>query len=136
MADPRLAHTGLKSTKPRRQVLDMLEQPEVCCLSAGAIYQSLMDAGEQVSQATIYRVLGDLEEAGLLVGHYFDGEQKEYGLAERAGHDHMLCEETGTVIKFDDPTVTRHLARLAAEHGYDIVPGSLSFRVRPAGDKR
>ena len=94
-----LRKAGLKVTSPRLKILEVLETSAERHLSAEAIYKALIDAGEEFGIATVYRVLTQFEQAGLVARHNFEGGTSVFELADRTHHDHMVCLETGKVIK-------------------------------------
>jgi len=126
-----LRKVGLKVTVPRKRILELLEEAGNKHVTADDIYRVLMQAGEDVGLATVYRVLNQFEAAGLVVKHNFEGGQAFYELDSGGHHDHMVCVETGTVIEFSNTEIERLQAEIAAEHGFDIVDHSLVIYVRP-----
>lgn len=131
MSTGNLRKAGLKVTLPRKRILDLLMEESERHLTADDIYRVLMQAGEDVGLATVYRVLNQFEQAGLVVKHNFESGQAYYELDSGDHHDHMVCAETGQVIEFSSPEIERLQAEIAAEHGYDIVDHSLVIYVRP-----
>lgn len=126
-----LRKVGLKVTQPRKLILDLLEETDNKHVTADDIYRVLMQSGEDIGLATIYRVLNQFESAGLVVKHNFEGGQAFYELDSGSHHDHMICVETGKVIEFTNEEIEILQARIAAEHGYDIEDHSLVLYVRP-----
>ncbi|MBU57854.1 MAG: ferric iron uptake transcriptional regulator [Alcanivorax sp.] len=131
-----LRKAGLKVTLPRMKILQQLESSSERHLSAEDIYKSLMDAGEDVGLATVYRVLTQFEQAGIVLRHNFEGGSAVFELADEDHHDHMVCMETGEVIEFVDDEIEERQHRIAEEHGYEIVDHSLVLYVRPKGSKK
>lgn len=128
-----LRKAGLKVTLPRVKILQILESSEQHHMSAEDVYKSLMEAGEDVGLATVYRVLTQFEGAGLVVRHNFDGGHSVFELERGDHHDHMVCTDTGTVIEFHNEEIERLQDAIAAEHGYEIVGHSLVLYVKPKG---
>jgi len=126
-----LRKVGLKVTQPRKRILDLLEETINKHMTADDIYRVLMQAGDDIGLATVYRVLNQFEAAGLVVKHNFEGGQAYYELDSGMHHDHMVCIETGKVIEFSNDEIERLQAQIAAEHGYDIEDHSLVIYVRP-----
>ena len=126
-----LRKVGLKVTQPRKRILDLLEETVNKHMTADDIYRVLMQAGDDIGLATVYRVLNQFEAAGLVVKHNFEGGQAYYELDSGMHHDHMVCIETGKVIEFSNDEIERLQAQIAAEHGYDIQDHSLVIYVRP-----
>jgi Fur family ferric uptake transcriptional regulator len=126
-----LRKAGLKVTAPRKRILELLDEAGNKHVTADDIYRVLMQAGEDVGLATVYRVLNQFEAAGLVVKHNFEGGQAYYELDSGDHHDHMVCVETGSVVEFSNSDIERLQAEIAAEHGYEIVDHSLVIYVRP-----
>ena len=131
MNDGNLRKAGLKVTQPRKLILELLDESRSRHLTADDIYRELIQAGEDIGLATVYRVLNQFEAAGLVVKHNFEGGQAYYELDSGEHHDHMVCVETGKVIEFSNSEIERLQAEIAAEHGYDIEDHSLVIYVRP-----
>jgi Fur family ferric uptake transcriptional regulator len=129
-----LRKVGLKVTQPRKRILDLLEKVGNKHVTADDIYRVLMQAGDDIGLATVYRVLNQFEAAGLVVKHNFEGGQAYYELDSGEHHDHMVCVETGTVIEFSNQEIERLQAEIAEGHGYDIEDHSLVIYVRPKKD--
>jgi Fur family ferric uptake transcriptional regulator len=126
-----LRNAGLKVTSPRLKVLEILESSRERHLSAEAIYRALLDSGEELGLATVYRVLTQFERAGLVARHNFEGGTAVFELADRTHHDHMVCLDTGKVIEFFDERIEQIQRDIANRHGYEIEDHSLVLYVRP-----
>ena len=120
-----LKEAGLKATLPRLKILQILENSSTRHLSAEDIYRALLESGEDVPIATIYRVLTQFESAGLVARHKFEGEHSVFELNEGSHHDHILCIECGRVEEFVDETIENRQKAIAAEHGFSITDHSL-----------
>jgi Fur family ferric uptake transcriptional regulator len=129
--DGNLRKAGLKVTQPRKLILELLDEAGNKHVTADDIYRVLIQAGEDIGLATVYRVLNQFETAGLVVKHNFEGGQAYYELDSGGHHDHMVCVETGKVIEFSNDEIERLQAEIATEHGYDIEDHSLVIYVRP-----
>ena len=126
-----LRKAGLKVTLPRLKILQILEESEERHMSAEDVYKALIDAGEDVGLATVYRVLTQFESAGLVMRHNFDGGHAVFELATDEHHDHMVCTETGDVIEFHDDAIEARQRKICEEHGYELVDHSLVLYVKP-----
>jgi Fur family ferric uptake transcriptional regulator len=127
-----LRKAGLKITLPRVKILQILEGRDVEAqhMSAEDVYRALLNAGEDVGLATVYRVLTQFETAGLVIRHNFETGHSVFELAKGEHHDHMVCMESGDVIEFLDPIIERRQHELAAEHGFELVDHSLVLYVK------
>lgn len=127
-----LRKAGLKVTLPRVKILELLESSEGAAqhLSAEDVYRALLEAGEDVGLATVYRVLTQFETAGLVVRHNFESGHSVFELASEEHHDHMVCLESGEVVEFNDPMIEQRQREIAEAHGYEIVDHSLVLYVR------
>jgi len=126
-----LKDAGLKVTSPRLKVLEALESSKDRHLSAEAIYRLLLDNGEELGLATVYRVLTQFEQAGLVSRNNFEGGTAVFELTDRSHHDHMVCLETGAVIEFCDERIEQIQKDIACKHGYELEDHSLVLYVRP-----
>ncbi|WLQ12069.1 ferric iron uptake transcriptional regulator [Hahella aquimaris] len=126
-----LKKAGLKVTLPRVKILSILENADNRHMSAEDVYKALLEAGDDVGLATVYRVLTQFESAGLILRHNFEGAHAVFELNHDEHHDHMVCAETGDVIEFFDPIIEKRQKEIAEEHGYEIVDHSLTLYVKP-----
>lgn len=126
-----LRKVGLKVTLPRVKILQMLASSEQHHMSAEDMYKALIEQGDDVGLATVYRVLTQFETAGLVVRHNFDGGHSVFEIARGDHHDHMVCLDTGTVIEFHNDEIEALQHKIAAEHGYKLTDHSLVLYVRP-----
>jgi Fur family ferric uptake transcriptional regulator len=126
-----LKKAGLKVTHPRKRILEILETQRSKHLTADDIYRCLVEAGEEIGLATVYRVLSQFETAGLVVKHNFESGQAYYELDSGEHHDHMVCVETGKVTEFISEEIEAAQRKIADAHGYDIEDHSLVIYVRP-----
>ncbi len=99
-------------------------------MSAENIYRALLDSGEELGLATVYRVLTQFERAGLVSRHNFEGGTAVFELADRTHHDHMVCLDSGEVIEFFDERIEQIQHEIANRYGYEIEDHSLVLYVR------
>jgi len=104
-------------------------------MSAEDVYKLLLEAGEDVGLATVYRVLTQFESAGLVIRHNFDSGHSVFELDRGGHHDHMVCLKTGKVIEFENEEIERLQEKIADEHGYDLEDHSLILYVKPKEGK-
>ena len=126
-----LKEAGLKATLPRIRILEILEASEQKHMSAEDVYKALLDAGEDVGLATVYRVLTQFEAAGLVIRHHFDSGHSVFELDSGGHHDHMVCIKTGKVIEFENEEIENLQHKIAEEHGYELHEHSLVLYVKP-----
>jgi Fur family transcriptional regulator, ferric uptake regulator len=115
-----LKKAGLKVTLPRMKILEILERSETRHLTAEAIYRELLDSGEEIGLATVYRVLTQFEAAGLVSRLHFEGNQAVFELERGGHHDHIICNQCGRVEEFFDETIEQRQREIAREHGFRI----------------
>ncbi len=120
-----LKKVGLKVTLPRMKILELLEVSEEHHLTAEDIYRMLLEGGEEIGLATVYRVLTQFEAAGLVRRHHFEGGQGVFELNRGEHHDHMVCSRTGKVVEFYDETIEQRQREIAKQHGFEISDHSL-----------
>ena len=130
--DAELKKAGLKVTLPRLRILELLEDGDKAHLSAEEIYRCLIDAGEEVGLATVYRVLTQFEQAGICIRHNFEEGHAVYEITSDDHHDHMVCLESGKVIEFHDDLIEKRQEAIAKEMGYEIVDHSMVLYVKPS----
>ena len=127
-----LKKAGLKVTLPRLKILEILEGNQQRHLSAEDIYKKLLETGEDIGLATVYRVLTQFETAGLVKRHNFEGGHSVFEMDEGEHHDHMVCVETGDVVEFIDEDIERLQREIAKKHGFELVDHSLVLYVKPS----
>jgi Fur family ferric uptake transcriptional regulator len=126
-----LRKVGLKVTHPRMRILELLEQKNhQHHFSAEDIYRQLLDHGDEIGLATVYRVLTQFEAAGLVLKHNFEGGQAVYELDRGGHHDHMVDVDTGKIIEFESAEIEKLQREIAAQHGYILEEHSLVLYVR------
>ena len=125
-----LRNAGLKITLPRLKILEILEGARSRHLSAEDIYKDLLQSGEDIGLATVYRVLTQFESAGLVTRHNFEGGHSVFELDDGDHHDHMVCVETGDVIEFVNEEIERLQHAIAEEFGYELLDHSLVLYVK------
>ena len=125
-----LRKAGLKVTLPRLKILEILENSRQRHLSAEDIYKELLETGEDIGLATVYRVLTQFEAAGLVTRHNFAGGHSVFEMDEGKHHDHMVCVETGEVVEFIDEEIERLQHKIAKSHNFELIDHSLVLYVR------
>ena len=125
MENQDLKRAGLKITLPRMKILEILESSDKKHLSAEDIYRVLLDTGEEIGLATIYRVLTQFEGAGLVIRHHFETGQALFELERGKHHDHLICVKCGKIIEFVDESIEAKQKEIAAKNGFRISDHSL-----------
>ena len=126
MSEPKeLKNVGLKATLPRLKVLALFESSQQRHLSAEDVYRMLLTGGEDVGLATVYRVLTQFEQAGLLVRHHFESDKAVFELNQGGHHDHIVCMQCGHVEEFCDEEIEKRQRQAASERGFAIREHSL-----------
>ncbi len=126
-----LRRVGLKVTLPRIKILDILNTSDQQHLNADAVYQALLEAGEDIGIATVYRVLNQLESVGLVTRHHFsEGGKAVYEIAQDTHHDHLICSTCGNVIEFEDAALQKRQRQLAEKLGFQLEDYSLVIRAK------
>ena len=120
-----LRKVGLKVTLPRIKILQILEQGNPHHMSAEDVYKRLLDSGEEVGLATVYRVLTQFESAGLVERHNFDAGHSVFELARGDHHDHIVCIDCGKVSEFTDETIEQRQEKIASDLGFQLEDHSL-----------
>ncbi len=120
-----LKRAGLKATVPRRRILEILETSGTHHLSAEDVYRELLEAGDDVGLATIYRVLTQFESAGLVSRHHFESGHAVFELERGHHHDHIVCVQCGKVEEFFDKTIENRQKLVVGKMGYEIQDHSL-----------
>jgi Fur family transcriptional regulator, ferric uptake regulator len=120
-----LRNAGLKATLPRLKILELFEKSDERHLSAEDVYKVLLNAGDDVGLATVYRVLTQFEDAGLLVRHHFESGKAVFELNEGAHHDHIVCVKCGLVEEFYDEEIERRQKEAAESRGFTMQEHSL-----------
>jgi Fur family ferric uptake transcriptional regulator len=129
-----LRKAGLKVTLPRLKILEIFENSKLRHLSAEDMYKELLDSGEDIGLATVYRVLTQFEGAGLVTRHNFEGGHSVFELDDGEHHDHMVCVESGEVIEFFNEDIEALQRAMAKEHGFELLDHNLVLYVRPLPD--
>ena len=128
MSDPKeLRNQGLKVTVPRLKVLDLFKHSPDRHLTAEDVYRKLLDEHSDVGLATVYRVLTQFEQAGLLQRTHFEGGKAVYELNEGTHHDHLVCQQCGRVEEFYDAEIEKRQNDVARLKGFEIADHALSL---------
>jgi Fur family transcriptional regulator, ferric uptake regulator len=122
-----LRNIGLKATGPRLRILQLFQSTGERHLSAEDVYRQLLAENIEVGLATVYRVLTQFEQAGILQRHHFESGKAVFELNEGAHHDHLVCLQCGRVEEFFDPEIERRQNRIAKERGFVLHDHSLSL---------
>ena len=118
---------GLKATLPRLKILNLFENSDVRHLTAEDVYKILLKEGMDIGLATIYRVLTQFEQAGILIRHHFEGGKAVFELNEGGHHDHLVCIQCGHVEEFFDSEIEKRQAKIAKDRGFHIHEHSLQI---------
>ncbi|CEK09499.1 ferric iron uptake transcriptional regulator [Legionella hackeliae] len=122
-----LKDAGLKITMPRLKVLQILEQSRDHHLSAEGVYKALLEMGEDVGLATVYRVLTQFEAAGLVNRHNFEGGHSVFELSQGTHHDHLVCVKCGKVEEFIDEIIEQRQQLIAKQANFKMTDHALNI---------
>lgn len=122
-----LKEAGLKITLPRLKILQILESSKVHHLSAEDVYKQLLQNNEEIGLATVYRVLTQFEESGLVVRHHFEGGHSVFELATDEHHDHIVCVKCGRVEEFTDEQIEARQRAIAKQLGFELTDHNLNM---------
>ncbi|MFL2695773.1 ferric iron uptake transcriptional regulator [SAR86 cluster bacterium] len=127
-----LQEAGLKATLPRIKILEIMQRTAGTedHYTAEDIYKELVMNSYDIGLATVYRVLTQFENAGMVVKHKFEENKAVYELNDPQHHDHMVCVETGAITEFHDETIKKKQREIAEKHGYDLLDQSVILYVR------
>lgn len=120
-----LKKTGLKATLPRLKVLDIFENNRDKHLSAEDIFKIMLRADEEIGLATIYRVLTQFEQSGILIRHHFESDKAVFELNEKDHHDHIVCLQCGFIKEFCDDEIEKRQNMIAEKNGFTIIEHAL-----------
>jgi len=120
-----LKSAGLKVTLPRLKILEVLEKSPNHHLSAEDIYRALIEQHEEVGVATIYRVLTQFEESGIVNKLNFENNLSVYELSNVEHHDHLVCVKCNSIVEFQDDVIEDHQEQIAKKYGYQLTDHSL-----------
>ncbi|MDR9830829.1 ferric iron uptake transcriptional regulator [Vibrio sp. FNV 38] len=120
-----LKDAGLKVTLPRLKILELLQQPDCQHISAEDLYKKLIDIGEEIGLATVYRVLNQFDDAGIVTRHHFEGGKSVFELATQRHHDHLVCLDCGEVIEFSDEVIELRQREIAQSYNMTLTNHSL-----------
>jgi Fur family ferric uptake transcriptional regulator len=120
-----LKKAGLKVTLPRIKILEILQDPKNQHISAEDVYKLLIDVGEEIGLATVYRVLNQFDDAGLLNRHHFEGGKSVFEISQKGHHDHLVCLTCGKVVEFEDDTIEERQEAVAKSNNMKLVNHSL-----------
>ncbi|MCG7495771.1 ferric iron uptake transcriptional regulator [Vibrio sp. Of7-15] len=120
-----LKQAGLKVTLPRLKILEILQHPDCQHISAEDLYKKLIDIGEEIGLATVYRVLNQFDDAGIVTRHHFEGGKSVFELATQHHHDHLVCLDCGKVIEFSDDIIEERQKIVAENYNVRLTNHSL-----------
>jgi Fur family ferric uptake transcriptional regulator len=124
---PDLKSSGLKATLPRLKILEIFQNSTVRHLSAEDVYKQLLSENLDVGLATVYRVLTQFEQAGLLSRNHFESGKAVFELDQGSHHDHLVCLDCGRVEEFFDEEIEKRQQRIAGERGFKLSEHALSL---------
>ncbi len=124
---PDLKSSGLKATLPRLKILEIFQNSTVRHLSAEDVYKHLLSENLDVGLATVYRVLTQFEQAGLLSRNHFESGKAVFELDQGSHHDHLVCLDCGRVEEFYDEEIEKRQQRIAAERGFKLSEHALAL---------
>jgi Fur family transcriptional regulator, ferric uptake regulator len=130
-----LKSTGLKATLPRLKIMEIFQTGEQRHMTAEDVYRVLLNERTDIGLATVYRVLTQFEQAGLITRSHFESGKSVYELNEGTHHDHLVCLDCGRVEEFHDPEIEKRQTAVAKAKGFALEEHALSLYARCTKDK-
>jgi len=127
MTETDLKKAGLKVTLPRLKIIEIMEENESKHMSAEDIYKIFVERGDDIGIATIYRVLTQFENSGIVCRHRFDRDSSVFELCAGPHHDHLVCVECSKVVEFVDNVIEKRQTKIAEAEGFEITDHSLTI---------
>ncbi len=122
-----LKSSGLKATLPRIKILEIFQRTQQRHMTAEDVYRAVLAEDADIGLATVYRVLMQFEQAGLLSRSHFESGKSVFELNEGQHHDHLVCLSCGRVEEFYDPAIEKRQHAVAADHGFELQDHALSL---------
>ena len=122
-----LKNTGLKATRPRLKILEVFQGGKHRHMTAEDVFRILLQERSDVGLATVYRVLTQFEQAGILIRSHFESGKAVYELDDGKHHDHLVCLDCGRVEEFYDPEIEKRQHAVAKAKGFSITDHALSL---------
>jgi Fur family ferric uptake transcriptional regulator len=129
-----LKSSGLKATLPRIKILEIFQRSQLRHMSAEDVYKLLLGDGADIGLATVYRVLMQFEQAGILARNHFEGGKSVFELNEGQHHDHLVCLDCGRVVEFYDPQIEARQRAIALERGFALQEHTLALYAHCTGE--
>ena len=126
-----LKEAGLKVTSPRVKILRLLQLPRNQHISAEDLYKRLLEQGDEIGVATVYRVLNQFDDAGIVTRHHFEGGKSVFEIANQHHHDHLVCLKCGEVIEFNDNLIEKQQKIIAEKYGIKLTNHNLYLYGEP-----
>ena len=123
--DQQLKEAGLKVTSPRLKVLEVLKASPDQHVSAEELYKMMIEQDEEIGLATIYRVLNQFDDAGIVTRHHFEGGKSVFELSDKHHHDHLVCLKCGRVIEFEDEVIEERQLQVSKKYNIKLTHHSL-----------
>jgi Fur family ferric uptake transcriptional regulator len=120
-----LKRAGLKITLPRLKILTILQEPSNQHISAEDVYKILLEQHQEIGLATVYRVLNQFDDAGIVTRHHFEGGKSVFELSQKDHHDHLVCLKCGKVVEFEDNVIEQRQEDIAKSHNIKLTNHSL-----------
>lgn len=120
-----LKKAGLKVTSPRVKILEILKDPNNQHISAEDVYKILLEKNEEIGLATVYRVLNQFDDAGIVSRHHFEGGRSVFELSAKDHHDHLVCLTCGHVFEFEDDVIEQRQLQVAEANNIKLTNHSL-----------
>jgi len=120
-----LKRAGLKITLPRIKILTILQNPNNQHISAEDVYKILLEHNEEIGLATVYRVLNQFDDAGIVSRHHFEGGKSVFELSQKKHHDHLVCLKCGKVVEFEDDVIETRQEDIAKKNKITLTNHSL-----------
>src|SRR3954464_4426319 len=122
-----LKSSGLKATLPRIKILEVFQQTQQRHMTAEDVFKALLAEGSDIGLATVYRVLMQFEQAGILSRNHFESGKSVFELNEGKHHDHLVCMDCGRAEEFFDPEIEKRQKAVAQARGFELQDHALAL---------